>query len=180
MPARKCPPDHVLHQLYLRPMSAGEIARHCSLNVNTVAAALKRIPGLVMRSNSEAQRLAFNRGKKPPSIWKGKKQPREMVEKRVSKIRGSRHYLWKGGTERRPYRDLVKKEKCEKCGGRINLGIHHRNFDHYDNEPGNLQVLCLHCHLSLHKTEYWKAKREGRTPRKSTAPHHWRPNGRKT
>lgn len=127
-----------------------------------------------MRSGSEAQQVALAHGKKIAKPWLGKKQPDWMIEKRVSKIRGENHYLWKGGKERRLYRSIVSKEKCEMCGSKLNLGIHHVNFDHYDNNPGNLQVLCLHCHLSLHKTEYWKAKREGRTPPCSTAPYHWR------
>jgi len=175
MPQRKLPDNEILRAMYLSPMSANEIAHALKANVNTVAAALKRVPGLVMRNGSEAQRLAFAKGlHKPSTWWKGRKQPPSMVEKRISKIRGKRHWLWKGGKERRPYRDLVAKEQCAKCSSRLNLGIHHIDFDHYNNEPGNLQVLCLHCHLSLHKTEYWKAKREGRTPLKSTAPHHWR------
>jgi hypothetical protein len=174
MPSRILPPNEVLKELYLSPMSAGEIAKKLSANVNTVAAALTRIPGLVMRGNSEAQLLAFKRGKKAGAAWRGKKQPREMVEKRISKIRGENHWLWKGGKGRREYRGLIEKTVCSKCGSRINLCIHHIDFDHYNNNPENLQVLCVSCHLSLHKTEYWKAMRENKTPRRSTAPHHWK------
>lgn len=163
-------------EMYLRPMSSREIAKELGMNVNTVAAALSRIPNLERRNCSDAQKLAFLHGKKPPMTWLGKKQPDWLVEKRVAKIRGENHYLWNGGTFRRHYRNVVRKEKCESCGSKINLGIHHKNFDHYDNKPENLQVLCLHCHLSLHKSEYWKAKREGRTPPCSTAPHHWKKN----
>lgn len=177
MPTRKLPDNETLKRMYLSPMSSGEIAKKLGANVITVACALKRIPDLRIRTNSEAQILAYQRGKKPPNVWKGRKQPREMVEKRTTKIRGSNHWLWKGGKERRDYRKLLPKEECAECGGRLNLCIHHKNFDHYDNRTENLQVLCVSCHLSLHKTEYWKAKRNGSVPKRSTAPHHWRKGG---
>ena len=86
---------------------------------------------------------------------------------------GDKHWLWKGGMERRGYRKMIKKERCDECGGRINLCIHHKDFDHFNNAPDNLQVLCVSCHLSYHRKEYLKARREGRTPKTSTRPHHW-------
>ena len=72
------------------------------------------------------------------------------------------------------YRKKIVKITCNKCGSKLNLGIHHKDFDHYNNNETNLQVLCVHCHLSLHKTEYWDAVRNGRKPKKSTAPCRWK------
>ena len=164
--------------MYERPMSAGEIASELKANVNTVASALSRIEGLQRRDPSEAQKIAFQHGKKPTSYWTGKKQPDDMIERRVSKIRGDNHYLWAGGKTTRPYRRVIEKRSCSKCGARFNLCIHHVNFDHYDNREDNLQVLCVGCHLGLHKAEYWKAIREGRTPMKSTGESHWKKGGK--
>ena len=171
MPKRKLPPNDVLKQMYESGLNAREIAIKLNANLNTVASSLKNIPDL-MRSNSEAQKLSFKKGRKAPTYWKGKKQPIEMVEKRVSKIRGKNHYLWKGGDSRRPYRDVINKIRCAECGSKLNLGIHHIDLDHYNDAPKNLQVLCVSCHITLHKKLYWKAKREG-TEYKNNSPIGW-------
>jgi len=171
---RKLPQPDVLKTMYESGMSSGEIARKLNANVNTVLSALRAIPDLVRRSNSEAQRLAFAHGKTPSRFWKGKKQPRDMVERRASKIRGENHWLWKGGKDRRGYRSVVKKQKCDACGARVNLCIHHIDFDHFNDDPENLRVLCLSCHMSLHKAYYWDCKRRGVEPKRSTGPCHWR------
>jgi len=105
--------------------------------------------------------------------WLGKKQPAEMVERRVSKIRGDKHWCWKGGRARRPYRRKIKKSVCGKCGTTKSLGIHHKDFDHYNDAPENLEVLCVGCHMSLHKTAYWKAVHSGKNPPLSNGPVGW-------
>ena len=60
----------------------------------------------------------------------------------------------------RVYRQMIDKDLCKNCGGTKDLGIHHINFDHYDNRLENLQVLCASCHNSLHKKRYWKHVRD--------------------
>lgn len=173
MPPRKCPSDTELIRLYGLGMSAGEIAESLNLNTNTVSACLHR-SGCKMRSTSEAQRLRFKRGRwNPARYWLGKKFPPEVVEARSAKIRGENHYLWKGGASRRPYRSLVVKEKCAKCGSRLNLGIHHIDYDHYNDNPDNLQVLCVSCHCSLHKKAYWDAYHAGLEYKPSNSPIGW-------
>jgi hypothetical protein len=99
-----------------------------------------------------------------------------MVEKRISKIRGDRHWLWKGGKDRRGYRQEVEKVACSECGSRVNLCIHHLDLDHYNDAPENLQVLCVSHHLSLHKAAYWAAYRNGDTTPKSNCPSGWERN----
>ena len=107
-------------------------------------------------------KLRNERGRhKVVKYWQGKKQPLEMVEKRISKIRGENHYLWRGGKSRRLHRGIIKKHKCAECNGKLNLGIHHKDLDYYNNDPDNLQVLCVSCHITLHKKLYWEAKRNG-------------------
>jgi len=130
--------------------------------------------GEPVRNDSEGQKAAYLAGRPKMRYWKGKRQPRKAVEQRAAKIRGENHWLWKGGKERRPYRKVKEKVACEACGGKLNLGFHHKDFDHYNDAPENLQILCLPCHLSLHKKAYWKAKKEGGELKKSNGPVGWR------
>lgn len=47
---------------------------------------------------------------------------------------------------------MIKKKKkklfvCDDCGCEgYGFHLHHRNGDHYDNDPKNLQILCPYCH----------------------------------
>ena len=173
MPKRKLPPNEEVVQMYDSGMSCGEIAEKCDVASVTVDSLLRRI-GHKMRSAAEAAKVRSERGRcNTAKYWLGKTQPPEMVEKRINKIRGENHYLWKGGDSRRDYRGKVKKVACEKCGARLNLGIHHKNNDHYDDSPENLAVLCVSCHMSIHKTAYWKAYRNGEPTPKSNGPVGW-------
>ncbi len=161
MPIRKLPPNDMIVGLYRSGLSTGEIAERFGVKPVTVHSLLVRI-GEPRRSAAEAAKIRDAKGRAVhESYWKGKKQPAEMVERRVSKIRGEAHYLWKGGKERRPYCKLVTKESCQLCSCKENLGVHHVDFDHYNDAPENLQVLCVSCHMSVHKTAYWEAKRAG-------------------
>lgn len=174
MSKRKLPPNEIVIELYESGLSTGEIAEMHGVKPVTVVSLLTRI-GHPRRSAKEAAILRVARGRAPRvAYWEGKKQPREMVERRISKIRGERHYLWKGGRSRRQYRGKVEKVLCDECGATLNLGIHHRNFDHYDNRPENLQVLCVSCHMSLHKQAYWDAVHKNEEPPRSNGPVGWR------
>ena len=175
MSKRIVPPDDELKMLYDRGMSAAEIGRFLGINKNTIISAMSRLK-ISTRSPIETRRLQTERGvgPRPARYWLGKKQPSDMVERRVSKIRGENHYMWKGGLERRPYRAMAQKDKCERCGARQNLCLHHTNFDHYDDRPENLTVYCLSCHMSVHKKRYWDAIHAGEEPPKGNAPIGWR------
>ena len=177
---RKLPPDDVVVSMYRSGMSSLQIAEQFGVTASNVRALLRRI-GEPRRTISDALKLSYANGvSTPTSYWTGKTQPAEMIERRISKIRGERHYLWNGGHSRRPYRNLVTKEKCERCGGTKDLGIHHQDDDHYNNDVKNLVVLCLSCHMSIHKTAYWKAWREGKPLPKSNAPTGWLKRDRTT
>ena len=54
---------------------------------------------------------------------------------------------WRGGISL--YRTLVKKEKCELCGKKIKLIIHHKDGNRHNNGLSNLQVLCTNCHAKV-------------------------------
>ena len=179
MGKRVVPSNDELARLYGLGMSATEIARDLGLSKDTVSSALTRA-GISTRTPKETKKLQASRGVIPKvtRYWLGKTQPPEMVEKRISKIRGERHWLWKGGkSDRRDYRKVVEKDDCSRCGARMNLAIHHINYDHYDNRPENLAVVCVSCHASLHKQAYWNAVHSGNKPQRSNGPVGWTRKG---
>lgn len=60
---------------------------------------------------------------------------------------GTKNPRWNGGGY--SYRNFLK-EQCEKCNSSRNLTIHHKNENHSDNNPTNLQTLCRKCHYFIH------------------------------
>lgn len=50
----------------------------------------------------------------------------------------------------------IKQNCCERCGLSewmdmpIPLELHHIDFDHYNNNVDNLQILCSNCHMQVH------------------------------
>lgn len=164
---RKLPSNDIIIKMYRSGLSTGEIAEKYNVAPTTVVGLLRRA-GEPRRNPKQASELCVKHERlKPPSFWKDKKQPKAMVEKRSVQIRGKNHYLWKGGKSKRDYRKIIKKEKCCECGSKLNLGIHHKNFDHYDNRKDNLQVLCVSCHISLHKKQYWNSVKNNTEPKRS-------------
>lgn len=53
-------------------------------------------------------------------------------------------------------KDKVKEKKCELCGNTewlgepIPLELHHKDYNHYNNELNNLMIVCPNCHTILH------------------------------
>lgn len=177
MPKRKILPDNEIISMYLNLHSIKEIATKFNIGLSTVTRRLKE-NNVKTRSISEEQKLSFKRGRKPTKYWQGKKHSPEFIEKRVSKIRGKNHYLWSGGKSIRNYRKGIIKKECELCESKEKLLVHHKDFDHYNDVKSNLQVLCLSCHSSIHKKEYWRCKRDG-IEYKSNAKNNWEKNGKK-
>lgn len=56
------------------------------------------------------------------------------------------------------YRRKVTKKSC-RCGATVNLCVHHKNGDHYDNRTENLEVMCMSCHSRMHKKAWWAARK---------------------
>ena len=49
----------------------------------------------------------------------------------------------------------MDKDKCSKCGydkHKGSLQIHHKDGNHENNTPSNLEVLCANCHFEHHQT----------------------------
>ena len=66
---------------------------------------------------------------------------------------------FKHGREVRLYRTMVEKDACVACGVTENLCVHHKDEDHFNNTPSNLEVMCMSCHSSMHKTEWWRSRK---------------------
>jgi hypothetical protein len=52
----------------------------------------------------------------------------------------------------------LRKEVCEHCGTTQKLSLHHIDLDWSNNDPANIQTLCMRCHLLLHH-RFAKGKR---------------------
>ena len=46
-----------------------------------------------------------------------------------------------------------RKSKCEACGAEKSLHVHHIDQNYKNNNPNNLQTLCIHCHKFWHDTQ---------------------------
>lgn len=71
---------------------------------------------------------------------------------------GAQNGRFKDGTESTLYRKLVKKDRCLRCEATENLCVHHKDENHLNNDPANLEVLCMSCHSSMHKQAWWDAR----------------------
>lgn len=130
--------------------------------------------GTIMRTRKESKAVDFSRpDRKVSRFWLNKKMPADMVEKMHSTTRNQNHGMYKDGSCIRAYRRGVVKESCELCSSINNLAIHHKDFDHYNNEPSNLQIVCLSCHSRIHKNEYWRQIKENGVYTKGNSPNHW-------
>lgn len=74
---------------------------------------------------------------------------------------GAANGRFKHGREVRIYRSMVEKDRCVRCDATENLCIHHKDEDHYNNTPGNLEVMCMSCHSSMHKKAWWNSRKDG-------------------
>lgn len=73
--------------------------------------------------------------------------------------KGEQNGRFKDGTQSTIYRKMVEKDACATCGTTDNLCVHHKDEDHTNNVPSNLEILCMSCHTSLHKQAWWNARK---------------------
>lgn len=58
----------------------------------------------------------------------------------------------------------IKEAKCECCGLSVWMGkpipleLHHKDFNHRNNDLNNLQILCSNCHMQAHNYNNTKSK----------------------
>lgn len=65
---------------------------------------------------------------------------------------GTDHPNYKDGS-RKKYRNLVTYTQCERCGYKDHpeiLQVHHKDHNHSNNDPSNLEVVCPNCHCIEH------------------------------
>ncbi len=63
------------------------------------------------------------------------------------------------------------KEKCERCGYSKHKGSlteHHKDGNHQNNSPENIEILCFNCHIELHHKGEVKVKRKPKDPNYKT------------
>ena len=103
---------------------------------------------------------------KDTSKMKGRKQSKETIEKRVSKMRGEKSHFWKGGKSFKLYgfewtkllkhsirtRDCFVCQMCKKNG----WIVHHIDYNKKNCDPKNLITLCRSCHAKTNfNREHW-------------------------
>jgi hypothetical protein len=76
---------------------------------------------------------------------------------------GQQNGRFKDGSESTAYRKMIAKDACVRCGVTENLCIHHKDEDHTNNVPSNLEVMCMSCHSAMHKTEWWRSRKDGQS-----------------
>lgn len=74
---------------------------------------------------------------------------------------GAQNGRYKDGTQSTLYRQMVEKDRCNRCGETRWLVVHHIDGVHTNNTPDNLEILCSPCHSSHHKQEWWAARKAG-------------------
>jgi hypothetical protein len=65
---------------------------------------------------------------------------------------------YKGGLSRNAFMRMARKHKkpaCECCGDKRYLHVHHLDGDFTNNDPINLQTLCVFCHHFWHAL-HWR------------------------
>lgn len=113
-----------------------EIARRLSCKVDTLKAYYKKM-GIEYAGNSSR---------------KGFKH----LEQRISAEQFVKGNSNNAAKRKRLIEDGIKEAKCERCnlsewmGQPIPLELHHIDFNHYNNDLSNLQILCSNCHMQVH------------------------------
>lgn len=70
---------------------------------------------------------------------------------------------YRDGSQSTAYRGMIKKSACAECGTTESLCVHHVDGNHMNNALENLVVLCMSCHSSLHKKDYWNRVKGGQS-----------------
>lgn len=76
---------------------------------------------------------------------------------------GPRNGRFRDGKASTIYRDMITKGACRQCDATTNLCVHHKDGVHTNNAPENLEVMCMSCHSRMHKSEWWRSRKAGRS-----------------
>ena len=106
--------------------------------------------------------MPFQKGNK---LWDNPKSKKNWIRKNEHKSKNTEfkkdNVPWNEGTgkehralSRQAWKAVKNKPKiCEKCQGIDRLSVHHKDKNRENNNPKNLQILCIHCHSQLHGKE---------------------------
>jgi hypothetical protein len=83
------------------------------------------------------------------------------IQSRVRANLGTRNGRYRHGMASTMYRAMVQKRECIRCSTVEALCIHHKDGNHRNNTPDNLEVLCMACHSRMHKSEWWRSRKGG-------------------
>ena len=118
-------------------LSNAEIARRLECKVDTLKSYYKKL-GITYTGNIGGRGI--------------KKDPKR---KSALEIIGSSSFN-NSVKRKRLIEDGLKEAKCECCGlsewmeKPIPLELHHKDFNHHNNNLDNLQILCSNCHMQAH------------------------------
>lgn len=113
-----------------------KIARELNCKVDTLKAYYKKL-GIVYSGNPGCEGFKSDPKRLPIELYV--KSNATNSQKRIRLIK-----------------DKVKEKKCELCGNTewlgepIPLELHHKDYNHYNNELNNLMIVCPNCHIILH------------------------------
>ena len=85
------------------------------------------------------------------------------IKSRPRANHGARNGRYRDGKASTIYRDMIAKATCRQCQATANLCVHHKDGDHMNNTPANLEVLCMSCHSRMHKSEWWRSRKAGQS-----------------
>lgn len=113
-----------------------EIARRLSCKVDTLKSYYKKM-GIEYSGNSARKGIKH-------------REQKISIEKFISGNSSN------SAKRKRLIEEGIKEEKCERCGlsqwmGQpIPLELHHKDFNHFNNNLDNLMIVCSNCHMQLH------------------------------
>lgn len=115
--------------------SNAEIARRLNCKVETLKSYYKKM-GIEYSGNQGGKGLGSNK----------RKSALELLNSNTSNAKKRTRLIEEG----------LKEAKCEICGNTdwmgkpIPLELHHKDFNHHNNDLSNLQILCSNCHMQAH------------------------------
>ena len=51
------------------------------------------------------------------------------------------------------YEILGKEKRCEICGSKRNIDVHHKDKNYRNNTAENIMIVCRSCHMKLHRNK---------------------------
>ena len=145
----------MVYHPHMRKQQAGNIRR--AIEAASVWTARRpEIMRLYLTDGWSQERLAAHYGVTQAAMQKAMK--RLDIPSRGRARKGAENGRFVHGQASTLYRRLVNKTACAACGAISDLCVHHRDENHLNNEPANLEVLCMSCHSSHHKAAWWRKK----------------------